>query len=102
MDKVNPYELFKPLGIPVGHMVNPSPDKIPFLVFFNAGADTFSADDSVYYSSDSWVLELYSNKYDPELVSSVETVLKEAGICWERGQEVYISDERLFMTPFYF
>ena len=48
MDKINPVELLKPLGKPVGYFVNPEPGIVPFIVYYGTGSRNFKADDVVY------------------------------------------------------
>ena len=64
---INPYQLLKPINIPVGYFVNPSPGIVPFLVYYGAGSDNFGADDRVYTKDARWNIELYVTKKDVAL-----------------------------------
>ena len=101
MDSINPYKLLKPLGIPVGYFVNPVPRKVPYLVYYGAGSENFKADNRVYAKEGRWNIELYVTKKDVVLEERLEGLLNEAEIVWEKGQDVYISGEKVFLIPYY-
>lgn len=101
MDKINPVTLLKPLNIPVGYFVNPKPGKVPFIVYYGAGSRNFKADDIVYDKEAHWNIELYVRKKDVVLEEKLEDLLDEAEIVWEKGQDVYIDGERVFLIPYY-
>lgn len=101
MDKINPVKLLKPLGIPVGYFVNPEPGKVPFIVYTGAGSRNFKAENSVYDKKARWNIELYIKKKDVALEEKLEDLLDEAGIVWEKGSDVYIDTEKVFLIPYY-
>lgn len=101
MDKINPYKMLKPLNIPVGYFVNPSPGTVPFLVYYGAGSNNFGADDRVYTKDENWNIELYVTKKDVALEEQIEKILDDAELVWEKGQDVYVNDEKVFLIPYY-
>lgn len=101
MDKINPVELLKPLGKPVGYFVNPEPGIVPFIVYYGTGSRNFKADDVVYDKESHWNIELYVRKKDVALEEKLEDLLDAAGIVWEKGYDVYIDTEKVFMIPYY-
>ena len=101
MDKINPVELLKPLGKPVGYFVNPEPGIVPFIVYYGTGSRNFKADDVVYDKEAHWNIELYVRKKDVALEERLENLLDAAGIVWEKGYDVYIDTEKVFMIPYY-
>lgn len=101
MDKINPAELLKPLGKPVGYFVNPEPGIVPFIVYYGTGSRNFKADDVVYDKEAHWNIELYVRKKDVDLEERLEDLLDAAGIVWEKGYDVYIDTEKVFMIPYY-
>ena len=71
-----------------------SPDP-PFLVFLYPGSDNFSADGKVYFKVNRLNIELYTDLKDVELEETVEAVLDEHGIFYEKS-EVWIETENLY------
>lgn len=71
-----------------------SPDP-PFLVFLYPGSDNFAADGRVYFKTNKLNIELYTDLKDVELEETVEAVLDEHGIFYEKS-EVWIESENLY------
>lgn len=71
-----------------------SPDP-PFLVFLYPGSDNFAADGKVYFKVNQLNIELYTDLKDVELEETVEAVLDEHGIFYEKS-EVWIETENLY------
>lgn len=101
MDKINPVKLLEPLGKPVGYFVNPKPGEVPFIVYYGAGSNNFKADNVVYSKEDHWNIELYVDKKDVTLEERLEKLLDDAEIVWEKGSDVYIDTEKVFLIPYY-
>lgn len=101
MDNINPYQLFKELGIPVGYFVNPKPGMVPFLVYYGAGTTNLKADNKVYAVGDRWNIELYVTRKDRALENRIEELLDSNEIVWEKGSDIYIDEEKVFMIPYY-
>ncbi|MBP3805867.1 MAG: hypothetical protein J6I76_18620 [Oribacterium sp.] len=71
-----------------------SPDP-PFICFLFPGSDNFSADNIVYATFENLNIELYTDEKDPELETSVEAVLTEHELFWQKS-EVWIESEKLY------
>ena len=71
-----------------------SPDP-PFICFLFPGSDNFSADNIVYAAFENLNIELYTDEKNPELEASVEAVLKEHELFWQKS-EVWIESEKLY------
>ena len=71
-----------------------SPDP-PFICFLFPGSDNFSADNIVYAAFENLNIELYTDEKNPELEASVEAVLTEHELFWQKS-EVWIESEKLY------
>lgn len=67
----------------------------PFIVFLFPGSDNFAADGVVYYKINRLNIELYTDLKNVELEATVEAVLDEHGIFYEKS-EVWIESENLY------
>lgn len=67
----------------------------PFIVFLFPGSDNFAADGVVYYKINRLNIELYTDLKNVELEATVEAVLDEHGIFYEKS-EVWIETENLY------
>ena len=77
-----------------------SPDP-PFICFLASGSNNFSADGRVLYKIDDIHIELYTDKKNPGLECSVETVLDRHGIFYQKT-EVWIDSEKLYEVLYQF
>ena len=84
-------------GIPYAydHFAEGESPEPPFICFLFPGSDNFSADNIVYAAFENLNIELYTDEKNPELEASVETVLKEHELFWQKS-EVWIESEKLY------
>lgn len=72
---------------------------LPFICYWQPGADNFAADGIVYHSAPQIDVELYSRLRAPDEEAKVEAALTAAGIFWEKQVE-YIDSEQVYMTTY--
>ena len=77
-----------------------SPDP-PFICFLTPGSDNFAADGRDYFKINQINIELYTDRKDPDLEDSVEAVLDEHGIFYQKT-EVWIDSEKLYEVLYQF
>lgn len=77
------------------HFVEGESPEPPFLVFLYPGSDNFAADGLVYFKVNRLNIELYTDLKDVELEATIEAVLDEHGIFYEKS-EVWIETENLY------
>ena len=73
----------------------------PFITYLLPGSDNFSADGKVFFFNDTATTEIYTDAKDPEVESTVETVLDEHGIFYDKT-EVWIDTEKLYEVLYSF
>lgn len=71
-----------------------SPDP-PFLIFLFPESDNFGADDKVFQKIDVLHIELYTDKKEPTLEDSLETILDNHNLFYQKS-ETWIEDERMY------
>ena len=71
-----------------------SPDP-PFIVFLSPGSHNFSADGIVYQKINELDVELYTEKKDPAIEETLESILDDAGFFYDK-EETYIDSEKLY------
>ena len=81
-----------------------SPDP-PFICYLTPNSDNFAADGQVYYKINKIHIELYTELYcdskDPALEATLEAVLDEHGIFYNKT-EVWIESEKLYEVLYTF
>lgn len=101
MDEV--LEILSMIGLPFAYhhfAEGESPDP-PFVIYLTPGSDNFAADGKVYYKINEFHIELYTDRKDPALEGSVEAVLDERGIFYDKT-EVWIESEKLYEVLYTF
>ena len=85
------------MGLPFAyhHFAEGESPAPPFLIFLSPGENTFSADNSMYFSFKMLDIELYTDVKNPELENQIEEVLKRHEIYYTKS-EVWIESERLY------
>lgn len=71
-----------------------APD-LPWVCYFENGAENEAADDVVYESFGDITVELYTDKKDKTIESTLESALAGAGIFYEK-ECTYIDSEKLY------
>lgn len=70
---------------------------LPFICFFETGADNFAADGIVFCSSPSVSIELYTKLKDEVTEGAVEAALTAADLYFTK-QEQYLGDEKCYLV----
>lgn len=101
MDKL--LEIMADIDIPSAydHFAEGESPSPPFITYLLPGSDNFSADGQVYYKITEAHIELYADAKDPEVEQTVETVLDEHGVFYEKT-EVWIESELLYEVLYSF
>ena len=96
-------EMMQEIGLPFAYhhfAEGESPDP-PFTLFLSPGENTFGADNLMYVSFKRLHIELYTDAKDPEVERTVEAVLDEHGIFYDKT-EVWIDTEKLYEVLYSF
>ena len=73
--------------------------ELPFLCYVENGAESFAADNVVYFASKEIDVELYTKLKDPTTEQLVESALTAAGVFWTKTAE-YLEDEKCWMITY--
>ena len=97
MTKAEVTQMIRSIGMPFAYdhfAEGESPDP-PFLVYLYPRADNFAADGGAYLKQDVLHIELYTDKKDLSLETSVEAVLDGHGFFYSKS-ETWIPDEKMY------
>ena len=99
----NIISIMDEIGIPYAydHFAEGEAPDPPFICFLHPGSDNFAADGWAYFKINQVHIELYTDEKNPQTESSVETVLDEHGIFFDKT-EVWIESERLYEVLYSF
>ena len=92
------YQLLKTLKIPVtyDHFNDDKDVYPPFLAYREQELDTFKADGITYAKFNNFELELVTEKKDVELEETIETLLTENNISYDKTNEIWDNDEKIY------
>lgn len=94
------HKLLASLGIPVAYLKFDEPQKPPFVVWFETGADIHGADGMNMLEEKTIRIELYCSKKDPELERRTEELFSDTEL--SRDTDIYIESENLIESVFEF
>ncbi len=100
MDLDEIYSKLKTLDIPVTYLKFNKPQKLPFMVYFEAGGSVEGADNYNLYRRKTIKIEIYSAKKDIPLERKVEELFRDTEL--EKDVDTYLPDEEMFMTAYSF
>lgn len=84
------------LNIPIAYSHFKTATSTPYLVYYVDGTDNFFADNKVYDKVNTIYIELYTDKKDETLQTSLETILNNNELPYEITGELFIDDENLY------
>ena len=93
------YTTIKKLDIPCvySHFKDGNQPAPPYIAYIGAGQNQFAADNIPYHRQNVFQVEFYFTAKDPSLEDSIEEQLITDGWWYEKSEDVYIEDERVFV-----
>ena len=92
------YDLLKTLDIPVAYDHFDTKENVipPFVAYRETSPETFKADCNTYYRPYSFEIELVTEKKDVALEKQIEGLLNTNKIPYDKSDEVWDSDEKIY------
>ena len=92
------YNMLKAINIPVAYDHFDSNKKInpPFMAYRELTPNTFKADGVTYYRPYSYEIELVTEKKNIELEESIEDLLTNNNIPYDKSNEVWDEKEKIY------
>jgi hypothetical protein len=87
--------------VPVARNEFDEPQEPPFIVYISESPDLFGAENIVYYKSNRFRVELYTNKKEGTLEEMLEDLFTANELYYEKDGDVKVSSENLWLTTFY-
>lgn len=91
-------KLLNKIGIPVAydHFSDNKVKEPPFMAYREKAPDNFMADNKVYLFFNGFEIELVTSKKDVELENKISNLLTENEIPYEKSDEVWDNDEKIY------
>ena len=92
------FDLLKTLKIPVAydHFDSDKEISIPFIAYREQANDTFRADMQTYFKFYNYEIELITTIKDVDLEKEIEGLLTENNIPYEKPDEIWDNDEKIY------
>ena len=87
--------------VPVARNEFDEPQEPPFIVYISESPDLFGAENSFYYKSNRFRVELYTNKKEGTLEEMLEDLFTANELYYEKDGDIKVSSENLWLTAFY-
>lgn len=91
-------KLLTKVNIPVAydHFPDNKLMKPPFMAYREKSPDNFGADNIVFASFNNYEIELVTSKKDVELEDKISNLLTENEIPYEKGDEIWDNEEKIY------
>lgn len=92
------FNLLKRLNIPVAYDHFETKPKVipPFVAYRENTPETFKADGKTYYRPYEFEIELVTEKKDVELEETIEELLTQNNIPYDKSDEIWDDDEKIY------
>lgn len=98
MEHKNLYNLLKKVNIPVAydHFDDNKKMEPPFMAYREQASDNFKADNKNYVSFFNYEIELVTCKKDIELEKNISNLLTENNIPFDKSNEIWDNEEKIY------
>ena len=73
----------------------------PFVVYYGSGQNKISADNTHYWSENTYNLEYYFKEKNSTHEEGIEAAILAEGFQFEKSEDVYLDDEDVFAVYYY-
>lgn len=92
----------KKTGLPVVYSHSRKKNiKLPYIAFIGSGQDIKAADNTYYYSRNTYQIEYYFIKKNEENETAIEQALLANGWHYTKSEDSYIEDEEVFVIYYH-
>ena len=95
------YSTLQGTGLPCAYSHFRTPQEPPYIVYIGNGQDVFDADNTHYWRRNTYQVEYYFTTKNEQNEASIEEALLEAGYLYEKSEDVFISDQNVFVIYYY-
>lgn len=91
------YETLQSTKLPCAYGFFKTRQEPPYIVYIGSGQDQFKADDTIYYSGNTYQVEYYYTEKNEKNESSIESALLDAGFLYTKSEDIYIETENVYV-----
>lgn len=95
------YETLNATGLPCAYSHFATPQTPPYVVYIGRGQNVMEADNTHYWKENQYQVEYYYTVKDESKEDLLETALLSAGYLYEKSDDLYLDDEKVYMIVYY-
>lgn len=95
------FDTLKKTGLPCAYSHFKDQQTPPFIVYIGSGQAIMRADDTHYWSENTYQVEYYFVEKDEAAEAAVEAIILGDGYQFTKSEDVYIENEDVFVIYYY-
>lgn len=95
------YETLQSTNLPCAYSHFKTKQDPPYIVYIGNGQETFEADNTHYWKTNSYQVEYYFTEKNEQNEASIEDALLNAGYLYEKSEDIFIESEGVFVIYYY-
>lgn len=96
------FETLQTLGLPIVYGAHTERIQTPYLLLTGGGQLQAPADDTYVWKEELYQLEYYFTDKDPDLEERIEAMLLDMGRLYDKSEDLYLNDQKVFMIYYNF
>lgn len=95
------FETLQSTNLPCAYSHFRKKQEPPYIVYIGNGQETFEADNTHYWKTNSYQVEYYFTEKNEQNEASIEDALLNAGYLYEKSEDIFIESEGVFVIYYY-
>ena len=95
------FQVLQSTGLPCAYSHFKDRQDPPYIVYIGNGQDTLQADNTHYWKENRYQVEYYFTEKNELSEASIEKALLDAGFLYEKSEDIYLEDQKVFLIYYY-
>lgn len=95
------YETLQSTNLPCAYSHFRKKQEPPYIVYIGNGQETFEADNTHYWKTNSYQVEYYFTEKNEQNEAVIEEALLDNGYLYEKSEDIFIESEGVFVIYYY-
>ena len=95
------FQVLQSTGLPWAYSHFKDRQDPPYIVYIGNGQDTLQADNTHYWKENRYQVEYYFTEKNELSEASIEKALLDAGFLYEKSEDIYLEDQKVFLIYYY-
>lgn len=95
------YETLQSTNLPCAYSHFKTKQDPPYIVYIGNGQETFEADNTHYWKTNSYQVEYYFTEKNEQNEAVIEEALLDNGYLYEKSEDIFIESEGVFVIYYY-